>query len=160
RVAPATPASVKLLLTASAVVLLGVGTALTARPGGPDGPEAAPAPPAARADPAPAAEADPAPPPAGAGRRVRTTPFTLGEACEAAALSPDGKFCVTGGVNALRVFDAATGRPLHDIEGQLMPHGLGPRRWFVAISPDSRTLASADENSFVHFWDLATGKEL
>ena len=57
------------------------------------------------------------------------------------------------GVEA-RIWDAATGKPLSQLESNLK---YGPS--LVRFTPDSKTLAAAAGNKIV-LWDVATGKEL
>jgi RNA polymerase sigma factor (sigma-70 family) len=118
--------------------------------------EAAQPPAAAPARPGMDAQGDPLP--EGALLRVGTVRFRHGKSIEAGALSPDGKVLVTAGVDAVRAFDAATGRLLWEVDGLPLPHGYGPGRWFVAVSPDGSTLTVACDDGAVQSWDLATGK--
>lgn len=98
--------------------------------------------------------------PVGARLRLGTVRFQHGKSIESAALSPDGKLLVTGGTDTLRVWETTTGRALVELEDVPMPRGFGDARWFVAISPDGKTLACGVEDGDVRFWELATGRAL
>jgi WD40 repeat protein/serine/threonine protein kinase len=67
--------------------------------------------------------------------------------------SPDGRLLATAGASdgSLLVWDAASGRPVHDLS--IHAH----RRSLVAFSPDGTTLAVGGEGR-VHLWDVRTGK--
>ena len=72
----------------------------------------------------------------------------------AAVYSPDGKVIATSGWDKLiRLWDAATGRPLRVCKGHEGPV------YSVAFSPDGRTLASGSEDHSIRLWDVATAKE-
>src|SRR5262249_20723336 len=76
----------------------------------------------------------------------------------AAAFSPDGTVCATGGRDgALRLWDPATGRPL----GEPGLHA-GPV-WAVAFSPDGKAILTGSGNAKggeARLWDAATGQPL
>jgi WD40 repeat protein len=69
------------------------------------------------------------------------------------AFSPDGKLLVCGGEEAMRLYEAATGKEVRRFERHAgFVHAL-------AFSPDGKTLASAEEYT-VSLWDVATGRRL
>jgi RNA polymerase sigma factor (sigma-70 family) len=83
------------------------------------------------------------------------------------AFSPDGRTLASGcrpgpqpGANVapsdsdVRLWDVATGRPLHVLRG----HKWGIEA--LAFSPDGKALASAAREETVRVWDVADGKEL
>ena len=71
------------------------------------------------------------------------------------AFGPDGRLVATGGVERVIVVrDADDGTVRFRMSGHRSRlHGL-------AFSPDGRTLASADSEGSVKFWNVATGQEL
>jgi WD40 repeat protein len=75
----------------------------------------------------------------------------------ACAWSPDGRTLAAGSVGfypqTIRLFDAATGKPLQQLRGH--PYQI----FSLAYSPDGRTLASGSQAAIV-LWDLASGKIL
>jgi RNA polymerase sigma factor (sigma-70 family) len=83
----------------------------------------------------------------------------------ALAFSPDGKLLAVGdgapvegprggegGASTVRLWDAAAGRKLLELEG----HSGGVTA--VAFARDGRTLVSASHDATLRFWDAATGK--
>jgi len=91
--------------------------------------------------------------------KVRT--IDVGAAVSCMAASRDGRLLAgaLGSLNegkpmTLRIWDAATGRALHTLEGH---QGLIMR---VAFSPDGKKLASASWDGTVRIWDTATGKPI
>jgi RNA polymerase sigma factor (sigma-70 family) len=69
------------------------------------------------------------------------------------AYSPDGKkIAAVGGGRAFTLWDAATGKELHQFPNRTASCG-------VAFSPDGKLLATAGDESG-RLWDVASGKEL
>jgi WD40 repeat protein len=69
------------------------------------------------------------------------------------AFSPDGKHLVCGGEEAVRLYEAKTGKEVRRFERHPgLVHAL-------AFSPDGRTVAAALEYC-IALWDVATGKRL
>jgi WD40 repeat protein len=78
------------------------------------------------------------------------------KAIGAVAFSPDGTR-LAGAISydaSARVWDAATGRELHKLQG----HTCNVTR--VVFSPDGRRLATASEDHTVKVWETETGREL
>jgi len=71
------------------------------------------------------------------------------------AISPDGKYIVTGGMDGtVRVLETFTGR-----EVARMTHADSVTS--VAFSPDGRHVASGSyRDPAIHIWEAATGKEI
>jgi tetratricopeptide (TPR) repeat protein/DNA-binding beta-propeller fold protein YncE len=91
------------------------------------------------------------------------SPLRHGQAVRTVAFSPDGTRVATAShdlstgltdsqMSAIRIWDAATGRP------------LGPPIWqhqwvsSLAFSPDGRVLAAGDYGQVVQLWDTTTGR--
>ncbi|WP_439625365.1 WD40 repeat domain-containing serine/threonine protein kinase [Gemmata sp.] len=73
----------------------------------------------------------------------------------AVAYAPDGKRLATGGAdNAVRIWDAATGREVACVRGH-----TGPVNG-VAWSPDGGRLATASKDGTARIWDAASGREV
>ena len=77
--------------------------------------------------------------------------------CYRAGYTPDGKTLATAGWGIVRLWDAATGRHVRDIK-----MGYGSGVYALAVCPDGRTIATAQERGPKHIdlWDLATGRRL
>ncbi len=74
---------------------------------------------------------------------------------EAVAFAPDGKSLITGSWDTtLRLWDAATGKPVRDLVGHDAPLQS------AAFSPDGKTLASGDADGTVMFFNIATGQRI
>jgi WD40 repeat protein len=70
-------------------------------------------------------------------------------------LSPDGKLFATGTWSGpIKIYDARTRKELRTLTGHKA------EATFVAFSSDSRTLASASNDSTVRLWNLATAREM
>ncbi len=67
------------------------------------------------------------------------------------AYSPDGTHLLTGGDDGVRVWDAATGHPVHHLTGHTS------RVLSVAYSPDGTHLLTGGDDGSVRVWDAATG---
>ena len=67
------------------------------------------------------------------------------------ALSKDGRFLASAGVERIRLWDA-TGTLLHTFGHEFGDVGA------LAFSPDATRLASAGLDTDVHIWDVATGR--
>jgi WD40 repeat protein len=72
------------------------------------------------------------------------------------AIAPDGTWLASAGARgdgAVRIWDAATGRPRASLTGHSGPVSA------LAIAPDGTWLATADRVGTVRIWDMATGPE-
>lgn len=70
------------------------------------------------------------------------------------AWAPDGALLAVAAVSGpITVFDAPTGKPLHELKG----HGFGTAA--IAWQPTGTLLASVGQDSKVRLWDTATGQE-
>jgi len=70
------------------------------------------------------------------------------------AVSPDGKQVVTGGWQAIKIWDALSGSELMTI-----PTGNRGEITCVALSPDGKWIASGEDSGQVSIWDAATGNQ-
>jgi WD40 repeat protein/serine/threonine protein kinase len=79
------------------------------------------------------------------------------EAVRCAALSPDGKVLVTGGLDAaLKLWRVKPDGTL-DPEPRTLKDGHTDELWSAAFSPDSQRLASGGTDDPVLVWDVASG---
>jgi WD40 repeat protein/tetratricopeptide (TPR) repeat protein len=81
----------------------------------------------------------------------------LSEPANAAQLSPDGRLVMLASLNAIRLWDATTGKQV----GEALNHELPIT--FAAFTPDGKRIVSADSDpregiSHLHVRDAATGK--
>lgn len=72
------------------------------------------------------------------------------------AFSPDGRYLAAGVDETVCVWEVASGSALPPIR---LPRKRGESKTF-AFFPDSKILAAADGNGVIHFWELATGKDV
>ena len=81
------------------------------------------------------------------------------DSVDAVAVTPDGKWAISGGLNddRLRVWDLQTGESVRSY------HGLGQSYGAVVITPDGRRLVAASSdpwNALIEVWDLGSGNKL
>jgi WD40 repeat protein len=77
--------------------------------------------------------------------------------CYRAGYTPDGRIVVTTGWGLVRLWNAATGRHVRDVET-----GFASGVYGFAIRSDGRVIATAQERGPKHvdLWDVATGRRL
>jgi WD40 repeat protein len=95
-----------------------------------------------------------------AGRPIRSVEAHQGWVRDL-AVTPDGTRLVSVGDDMLvRVWEAATGRVVHTLEGHAKrtPQGHLTALYAVAVSPDSKYLASGDRIGTVCVWHAESGK--
>lgn len=68
--------------------------------------------------------------------------------------APDGRTLACQEVGEIRLYDAASGRPLHDRPGHDSPQVV------LAASPDGKRLASGGDDGVLYLWDTTSGKSL
>jgi WD40 repeat protein len=76
------------------------------------------------------------------------------------AVCSDGRHIVSGGGDAVKLWDAATGKELRVFRVHKRLTILDPAVLRVAVSPDDRLVAAACLDGSVKVWEKATGKEL
>ncbi len=68
--------------------------------------------------------------------------------------SGDGRLIAGAGDDAIKLWDAESGRELFTFKGHT--HGI----WDLAFSPDARTLASGGQDHVIKLWSTVSGQEL
>jgi WD40 repeat protein len=96
----------------------------------------------------------------GAGQCLRRFRIARGAPSQL-AFSPDGRFLVTAASSGtpIQLWEVATGKEVRSI-GKPGPKTRWDQRQPIAVSPDGKLLAAADEDDRVIVWELATGKEV
>src|SRR5262249_54299316 len=99
---------------------------------------------------------DPLPP--GAMMRLGSTRLRQPEPVTSLSFAPDGKTLGVGCVDhTTRLWDVASGKAVGTLEGS------GHYTYYVAFSPDGKTLAAEDkvgDNPVIRLWDVASHREI
>jgi WD40 repeat protein len=74
------------------------------------------------------------------------------------AFSRDGKLLGSGWNSGVTIWDPATGRQVCRLALEIRDHAV--MFVYLNFSPDGKTLAIADHNGYLSFWETATGKLL
>jgi WD40 repeat protein len=94
------------------------------------------------------------------GKKLRTLGGDASRRASMMVFSPEGTKLATagsdnwGGDHAVRVWDVAAGKELNPRHGHAAPVTS------IAVSPDSKTIATAGRDGVVHLWEATTGKHL
>ncbi|HEX3151467.1 MAG TPA: hypothetical protein VHR66_25540 [Gemmataceae bacterium] len=75
--------------------------------------------------------------------------------------SPDGKVVASVADDmACRLWDAATGKQLHELRGhgEKTPNGFGSMLYAATFSPDGKHIATADKVAKIKVWEVTSGK--
>ena len=92
------------------------------------------------------------------GKVLRTFRYRRGGRVTSAALSPDGRFALSGGGEVregeIRLWDAATGEELRSFKGHTS------KVTSVVFSSDGRFVLSGSWDGTLKLWDVATGNTL
>lgn len=77
-------------------------------------------------------------------------------AAEYITFSPDGRFLISARSQdrTVRIWDVETGKNIHTLRGHTRPV------FNIAISPDSKRVASASSDNTIRIWDMETGEML